>query len=71
MRVPSYQTRLAIVRREANAEAFPIDDHAAHLLAHSPSNVWELEGTLRSFIARVRLLGSAQHRHSQRPRTRR
>jgi len=58
IQVPELETRVAIVRNKAAAEAFPLDDDVAIYLAQAiRSNVRELEGVLIRLAAKSSLTG--------------
>lgn len=56
---PEYETRLAILRKKAQAEKIVIDDEIlAHIALKIDSNIRELEGTLNKIIAEANLTNS-------------
>ena len=55
---PEVDTRVAIVRKKAEAEQIPLQDDVAHFIAQVvKSNVRELEGTLLRLAVKAELLG--------------
>jgi chromosomal replication initiator protein len=60
IQLPEFETRVAILRKKAEAEAVPLPDDVAEFIAHKiKSNIRELEGSLIRLIAYASLTSKA------------